>query len=187
VFLDRDGTITRDAGFTYRPEDLCLLDGAVEGLQVLGGLGRPLIVVTNQSGIARGYFTEADAARFNALLAETLAAHGVRLTAFYVCPFHPTEGVGPYRQESPCRKPAPGMLLQAAREHRIDLRDSYMIGDKASDVLAGRRAGCRTILVRTGVAGGDMAEVQPDWVAADLVQAAQLIRDEVAAPGRREA
>jgi D,D-heptose 1,7-bisphosphate phosphatase len=186
--LDRDGTITRDAGFTYRPEELCLLDGALEGLRLLGELGLPLIVVTNQSGIARGYFTEADAARFNALLAETLGAHGVHLATFYVCPFHPTEGVGPYRQESPCRKPAPGMLLRAAWEHGLDLRASYMIGDKASDVLAGHRAGCRTILVQTGVAGADMAdaEVKPDWVAADLVEAAQLLRDEVAAPGRRE-
>ena len=175
VFLDRDGTITHDKGFTFRPNDFQLLDNALEGLQPLARLGFALVVVTNQSGIARGYFTEADADRFNRLLADTLAANDVILTAICICPYHPTEGIGIYRRGPPC-KPGAGMLLAAANEHQLDLPNSFMIGDKLSDVLAGQER-MRTILVRTGAGGSGEPDLtaKPDWIAVDMLQAARII------------
>jgi D-glycero-D-manno-heptose 1,7-bisphosphate phosphatase len=188
VFLDRDGTITQDRGFTFRPDDFQLLDNALEGLQLLAKLGFALVVATNQSGIARGYFTEADADRFNRLLADTLAANGVILTAIRICPYHPTEGIGIYRCESSLRKPGAGMLLAAANEHQLDLPNSFMIGDKLSDVLAGQQAGCRTILVRTGAGGTGEPDLRakPDWIAADMLQAARIIAGQTGPRDPRE-
>ncbi len=179
IFLDRDGTLNRDTGYVHRVEDLQLLDGVVAGLQQMKTLGFQLFITTNQSGIARGYFTEAEMHAFNRALIEILAAQGVTIAGIYFCPFHPTEGVGEYRRESPLRKPACGMIKQAAAEHELDLRRSFAIGDKKSDILAGQVAGCRTILVMTGAGGRGEAdlEARPDFVAADLVAASQFIRE----------
>ena len=173
VFLDRDGTLVRDRGFVHRVEDLELLAGAVDGLREMAALGLRLFVTTNQSGIARGYFTEDAMHAFNRTLCERLRTHGIEIAAVYFCPFHPTEGIGEYRRESPFRKPAPGMIQQAAREHALDLAASFAIGDKPADVLAGRAAGCRTILIGPPNCSADS---QPDLVAADLAQAAGYIR-----------
>jgi len=176
VFLDRDGTLNHDCGYTHRLEDFRLLDNVVEGLSILHRLGFTLIVATNQSGIARGYFKEEQLHRFNANLAETLRARGVPLAGFYFSPYLPNAPLEAYRRESSCRKPAPGMILQAGREHAVDLSRSYVVGDKRSDVAAGRAAGCRTILLRTGCAGtDDCPDSEPDWIADDLLQAAQFI------------
>ncbi len=177
VFLDRDGTLTFDKGYTYRVEDFRLLDHALEGLQLLASLGFHLIVVTNQSGIARGRYTEADMHRYNDCMLRALGEHGIVIAGLYFCPYHP-DGSGGYRSDSHLRKPAPGMLLQAARDHGLDLARSFAIGDKKSDILAGRAAGCRTFLVRTGMAGEGEPEltVQPDWVVADVLEAARIIR-----------
>lgn len=177
IFCDRDGTLTLDAGYTYRIEDLRLLDGVLDGLNRLSQKGARIIIVSNQSGVARGIFTEAETEQFNGELVRLLQNCGITITAVYSCPFHPTEGIGKYRQDSPDRKPAPGMLLRAAREHNIDLQRSYMIGDKKSDILAGQRAGCRTILVRTGAGGTGEPELEatPDWIADDLLDAARII------------
>jgi D-glycero-D-manno-heptose 1,7-bisphosphate phosphatase len=177
VFLDRDGTLTEDRGYTYRVEDLRLLPGVVDGLRRLDRLGFRLVITTNQSGVARGYFTEAQAEAFHVALVARLAAAGVPVAAVYSCPFHPTAGVGPYRRESELRKPRPGMILRAAAEHGLDLAASYAVGDKRGDVAAGRAAGCRTILLRTGTAGAGEPElvVEPDWVADDLAAAAAII------------
>lgn len=178
VFLDRDGTLTFDTGYTYRVEDFRLLDHAVEGLQLLASLGLSLVVVTNQSGIARGRFTEGDMHRYNACLLQALREHGIVIAGLYYCPFHP-DGIGAYRRDSDLRKPAPGMLLEAAREHQLDLSRSFAVGDKKSDILAGQAAGCKTFLVRTGMAGQGEPELtaQPDWVVADMLEAARIIRD----------
>lgn len=188
IFLDRDGTIVRDVGYPHRLEDLFLLDGAIAGLRLLHQRGWPLFIVSNQSGIARGLFTEADAQRFQDALDGRLQAEGIILAGFYYCPYHPTEGVGPYRVDSPLRKPGPGMLLQAAQDHDLDLSRSWMIGDKRSDVLAGQSAGCRTILLRTGKAGlgePDLAAVS-DHTTADLREAAEVIcRDRDTIPRAR--
>ena len=175
VFLDRDGTLNRDRGFVHRIEDVELLDRVPEGLRRMAELGYELVIATNQSGIARGYFTEAEMHAFNAALCGRLRSQGVEIAAIYYCPFHPTEGIGPYRRESELRKPRCGMLLAAAREHRLDLKASFAIGDKNTDVLAGRAAGCRTILLRPPAVTASEWDGQPDFLAADLVEAAAVI------------
>ncbi len=177
VFLDRDGTLIEDVGYPHRLEDLRLLPGVVPPLQKLQALGFVLVVVTNQSGIARGYFSKDQMHAFHALLGERLEAAGVRIEALYHCPFHPNASVAEYRGDSPLRKPKPGMLLLAAEEHGLDLAASFSIGDKKSDVLAGQAAGCRTILVQTGKAGAGEPELaaEPDFVAIDLAAAAEWI------------
>lgn len=176
IFLDRDGTLNADVGFTHRVGDLRLLDGVVPGLRRFEQLGFALVITTNQSGIARGYFGEADMHAFNAALVERLRDEGVTIAGVYFCPFHPTEGRGEFRRDSPLRKPNPGMILRAAADHGLDVKASFAIGDKTSDVEAGRAAGCRTILLRKR--GGDPAEAEsarPDFVAADLVEAARFV------------
>jgi D-glycero-D-manno-heptose 1,7-bisphosphate phosphatase len=177
IFLDRDGTLIEDVGYPHRPEDLRLLPGVMPALRRLQELGFVLVVVTNQSGIARGYFSEEQMHTFHALLREQLEAGGVHIEAIYHCPFHPEASVAKYRRDSPLRKPKPGMLRLAAEEHCLDLAASYAIGDKKSDVLAGQAATCRTILVQTGNAGAGEAELvaQPDFVAPDLAIAAEWI------------
>lgn len=177
IFLDRDGTINHDPGFVHRVADLELLPGVVEGLRRMMAAGYLLVIVSNQSGVARGMFSEAQMHAFNAALLERLAAAGVSIEAVYCCPFHRDATVTAYRQDSPLRKPSPGMLLQAMAEHGIDLAASFAVGDKRSDVAAGRAAGCRTILLRTGAAGSDAeaANVEPDFVADDLIAAAEII------------
>jgi len=174
VLLDRDGTITRDRGFTHRTSDLELLPGAAVGLAQMARRGFRLFVVTNQSGIARGYFSEANVQAFHDALAERLRVQGVTIEGFYFCPFHPTEGRGVYRQESLLRKPADGMLRRCAIEHDLDLGQCVAVGDRKTDIAAGQAAGCRTILVRTGMAGGDNHSLAapPDFVADDLLAAA---------------
>jgi D-glycero-D-manno-heptose 1,7-bisphosphate phosphatase len=177
IFLDRDGTLNADVGFTHRVCDLRLLDGVVPGLKHLQQLGYRLIITTNQSGIARGYFGEAQMHAFNAALVEQLGSHGITIAGIYFCPFHPSEGQGAYRRDSPLRKPAPGMILRAAAEQGLDLAASFAIGDKTSDVAAGRAAGCGTILLRSKAGEASQAEPpdRPDFTAADLVEAARFI------------
>ncbi|MBI3839821.1 MAG: HAD family hydrolase [Planctomycetia bacterium] len=184
IFLDRDGTLTRDLGFVHRAEDLRLLDNAVAGLRRMSAAGFRLFITTNQSGIARGYFSEADMHAFNAALQQQLRAEGVEIEAIYFCPFHPEGRVAAYRRDSPLRKPRPGMILQAAAEHRLDLNASFAIGDKKSDILAGQAAGCSTILIRTGAAGAGENELQAnaDFVAPDLLAAAEWIDGEGSMP-----
>lgn len=178
IFLDRDGTLNEDAGYTHRVDELRLLDNVVEGLRLMAAMGFRLIVTTNQSGIARGYFTVQDMETFNRHLIEVLQSHSIPIEAVYYCPYHPTSGVGEFRRDSPDRKPGPGMILQAAQDHHIDVARSYTIGDKKSDILAGQAAGCSTILVRTGVGGSGEAEfaAEPDYVARDLLDAAHFIQ-----------
>ncbi len=177
IFLDRDGTINRDIGHVHRRGQLRLIDNAVAGLTRMSALGYALVIVTNQSGVARGCFAEADVHAFHRALASRLQADGIEFTGIYYCPFHPTIGPDKYRQNSPLRKPQSGMLLQAASEHAIDLSASFMIGDRKSDILAGAGAGCSTILVRTGPAGEFEAALtaRPDFVAHDLRNAALTI------------
>jgi D-glycero-D-manno-heptose 1,7-bisphosphate phosphatase len=177
VLLDRDGTINRDVGYTHRVEDLQLLPNAAAGLARMAALGYRLFITSNQSGIARGYFREADMQAFNRALCAQLKDQGITIEGVYFCPFHPTEGTGDFRRESPLRKPGDGMMRLAAAEHDLRLTESFVVGDKHSDILAGQRAGCRTILVRSGAAGSD-AEIlpaPPDFVAADLLEAAAYI------------
>ena len=151
VFLDRDGVINQDTGYVSCVDYFHFIDGTIEALQILKKKGYCLVVVTNQSGIARGYFTEEQFMSLTEWMDWSLADRDVDLDGIYFCPHHPTAGVGEYRQECNCRKPAPGMLLDAAKDLKIDLANSYMVGDKAGDLQAAKAAGVgHKVLVRTG-------------------------------------
>ena len=183
VFLDRDGTINVEVNHLDDESKLALIEGAAEGIALLRAAGFKVVIVTNQSVITRGRITEAKLRQIHLALAEALSANGARSDAIYFCPHHPKEGGGDYTLSCECRKPRPGMLLQASRELEIDLRRSYMVGDKLSDLEAGRAAGCREILVRTGY--GDRSETlldgsvpRPDYVADDLLEAARWIKEQ---------
>jgi len=139
VFLDRDGTIARDVPYCSRPEDFELLPGAAEGIKLLNKHGFKVIVVTNQSGIARGYFTEKTLAEIHDKMITELAQHGAHVDAIYYCPHHPDDNCD-------CRKPKPRMVFQAARDLDIDLSQSYVVGDSEMDVELARQAGCKAVI-----------------------------------------
>lgn len=143
AFLDRDGVINVDIGYLHRPEDCVLIEGVTEALRLLNERGYYVIVVTNQSGVARGLFGEDAVHRFHAWLAKALIASDARVDAFYYCPHHPEAGKAPYRQSCNCRKPAPGLILQALQEWHVEASRSFMIGDKAIDIEAATAAGIR--------------------------------------------
>lgn len=176
IFLDRDGTLNREVDYLRRPEQLELLPGVGAALRDLHDAGYLLIVVTNQSGIARGLLSEATLAEIHAKLRDLLAAEGVALDHLAYCPHHPTVGMPGYRVSCPCRKPAPGMLLDAARRLDLDLGASWMIGDSVRDLEAGRAAGTGGVLVRTGRGAQQEALLADDQhAAADLAEAASWI------------
>lgn len=165
VFLDRDGTLIEEVHYLAHAAQVRLIPGAADAIRRLNDLGVLVLVVTNQSGVARGYFPESRVAEIHERLSELLAETGAKIDAFYHCPHHPTEGVGEYRVACACRKPKPGMLLTAARDLDIDLARSWMIGDKPCDADAGRAAGCKTLLVQTGH-GKELADAVDDLAAA---------------------
>lgn len=150
VFLDRDGTLTERYSYPSRPEHLRLYADIGPGLRMLQTLGFKLVVVTNQSGVARGYFTEATLRGLHDYLADELRALGVTLAAIEYCPHHPDGVVPELRRTCDCRKPEAGMLLRAAAQLDLDLHASWLIGDILDDVEAGNRVGCRTVLVDLG-------------------------------------
>lgn len=150
IFIDKDGTLVEDIPYNVNPSLLELTWQAGHGLQLLKAMGYALIVISNQPGVARGLFTESALDLLQHRLAEMLAQYGVVLDGFYYCPHSPDGVINRYTISCTCRKPMPGMLFRAAREHDIDLRQSWMIGDILHDVEAGRRAGCRTVLIDNG-------------------------------------
>lgn len=184
VFLDRDGTISEEVGYVNHPSRLRVLPRAAEAVRRLNQEAVPAVLVTNQSGIARGYFSADVLSLVNASLIDQLSVEGAHLAALYICSHHPREGEPPYRLECDCRKPKPGMLLKAASDLGLDLARSWTVGDKPSDIVAGHRAGTRTILVLTGYGLGEWEyrrgtfSVQPDHVAEDLLDAVSLILGE---------
>ena len=174
VFLDRDGVINVDRGYTHRVEDFEFVPGSAEAMHALQAAGWRLVVVTNQSGIARGLYSSDDYERFTRHLTSQLKTRGVQLDAVLHCPHLPDAAVAAYRRACDCRKPAPGMLLRAARELQLDLRASVIVGDRLSDVQAGRAAGVgRCVLVRSGQAIDDDAVALADAVFDDLAAFAQ--------------
>jgi D-glycero-D-manno-heptose 1,7-bisphosphate phosphatase len=176
LFLDRDGTLAHPRHYPSRPEDLRLYDGLGPYLRCLQQSGFRLVVVTNQSGIARGYFTEADLRQMHAHLAAQLARIGVRLDAIYHCPHHPDGVIPALAVRCTCRKPQPGMVLRAMADLGLDPRRSWFVGDILDDVEAGNRAGCRTILVDLGTEPPPERLVRrPDFVARDTLHALQII------------
>lgn len=150
LFLDRDGVLNEEVGYLYRPADVRFLPGVVPLLQTAQQLGYRLVVVTNQSGIARGLYTEADFHHLMDHMRAELGRDGITLDAVYFCPFHPTHGTGEYLREHPDRKPAPGMLLRAASDLSLDLRESVMVGDRCSDVAAANAANLRQAFLLAG-------------------------------------
>lgn len=150
IFIDKDGTIIPDVPYNVIPALIQLSENAAEGLKQLSDAGYKIIVISNQSGVARGFFEISALQDVEKRLKTLLADIGVPLTGFYICPHHPEGIVSPYNITCSCRKPGSGMILQAAREHEVDLSLSWMIGDILNDVEAGNTAGCKTVLINNG-------------------------------------
>jgi D-glycero-D-manno-heptose 1,7-bisphosphate phosphatase len=176
AFIDRDGVINQELDYVHRIEDFHLLPSVVDGLRLLSRHGFGLVVVTNQAGIGRGLYTEADYQALTTHMKALLLAAGTPLSAVYHCPHHPSAGIGPYRVSCGCRKPRPGMLLQAARDLGVDLAHSVIVGDKLSDLEAGRAAGLAAcVLVESGHAPSAKARAIADHTCANLLEAARWI------------
>lgn len=150
IFLDKDGTLIPDIPYNVDPEKITLQDKTVSGLKKLQDDGFKFIIISNQSGVARGYFTEDKLRVVAGKMEELFGINNLKLDGFYYCPHHPAGTVSGYDLECDCRKPAPGLLLRAAADHQISLQDSWMIGDILNDVEAGNRAGCKTVLIDNG-------------------------------------
>lgn len=179
VFLDRDDTVLDDPGYIREPEQVKLLPGAAEALIQFKRMGYKIVIITNQSAIARGYLTEPQLERIHLKMKNMLASEGAYFDGLYYCPYHPKGTVSEYAKESHLRKPNPGMLQKAAEELDIDLSQSWMIGDRYRDVQAGKAAGCHTILVdvpgKTREAVTE-PELQPDRKAVNLREAVNIVR-----------
>jgi D-glycero-D-manno-heptose 1,7-bisphosphate phosphatase len=164
LFLDRDGVVNEEVGYLHRNDEVRFVDGIFSLCRTAVGLGYRLIVVTNQAGIARGYYTEADFEKLMEFMREELRAEGVELDAVYYCPFHPEHGVGKYKREHDDRKPGTGMLRRGAREFGVELSDSVLVGDRCSDVGAANAAGLRQAFLISGTeaggCGGDYLQVE---------------------------
>ena len=175
VFLDRDGTINIEKDYLYQAEQFEFIPGAVEAIRLFNQAGIMVVVVTNQSGVARGYYTEDDVINLHRHIADELKTSGAHVDAWLFCPHHPS-GHGSYALPCTCRKPLPGMLQEAALRYDIDLVNSIMIGDKRADIEAGNAAGCRTILVRTGYGADEEQYVGlQTTVCDDLLSAVKLL------------
>jgi D-glycero-D-manno-heptose 1,7-bisphosphate phosphatase len=185
VFIDRDGTLSDEIGYVNHVSRYRMLPRSAEAIKKLNESGIPAVLVTNQAGVARGYFPEERIFEVHKRMEELLAEGGALLDGVYYCPHHPSAGEPPYRAECDCRKPKPGLLLRAASELDLDISRSYMVGDKFSDVQLAHTAGCKGILVLTGYGRGeweynrDEAGVTPEFVAEDLLDAVEWILKDV--------
>ncbi len=181
VFIDRDGTLTDEVGYVNHPKRLRLLPRSAEAIRRLNAAGVPAVVVTNQAGIARGYFSADVLDAVHAELRAMLGREGAHLDGVYFCPHHPTEGEPPFRTRCECRKPKPGLLLKAAADLDLDLARSVMVGDKPSDLEVAPQVGARGVLVLTGYGLGeweyrrDQFRLTPDHVASDLLDAVEWV------------
>jgi D-glycero-D-manno-heptose 1,7-bisphosphate phosphatase len=183
IFMDRDGTVCDEVGYVNHVDRIRLLPRSAAAIKEANDAGFQTVVVTNQAGVARGYFAESLVEDVHDRVRELLAEQGARLDGIYYCPHHPDVGPPAYRKDCACRKPRPGMLERARDEMGIDLGSSYMVGDSAKDLGAGHRAGTTNVLVLTGYGKGELEyqshawTVQPDHVAADLQDAIAWILD----------
>ena len=189
VFLDRDGTINEEVGYLDSLDKFKVIPSAYEAIRLINESGMKAVVISNQAGVARGFFTEDFVKITHEHLETALRKKGAYIDKFYYCPHHPTEGIGPYRQVCNCRKPAPGMLLRAVQDLNIDLTRSYLVGDRFRDIEAAKKAGVKGVLVKTGYGqkllqddGPDEAteEGKPDFIAADILEAVKWILFQVA-------
>jgi D-glycero-D-manno-heptose 1,7-bisphosphate phosphatase len=166
VFVDRDGTLIEECGYLSRLDAIHLFPFTVDAVRLLNRAGLAVVVLTNQSGVARGYFDEAFVRETHRVLGARIAAGGGRVDAFYYCPHYPDAKIERYRQACECRKPGPGVLRRAAADLSLDLSRSFAVGDRWSDVEAGRAAGARGVLVRTGFGRMALDGPRPDLDAA---------------------
>jgi len=183
IFLDRDDTIIEDSGYINSPEQVKLAAGAAGALVDLRKMGYKIIVVSNQSGIARGIITEQAIAQIHERLEQLLAEQNAHLDRIYYCPYHPDGAVQRFRKDSDWRKPKPGMLFAAAKEMKIDLADSWMVGNDYRDVAAGKAAGCRTILIKshTNMPVKQLDEPDADFEVINLKEAVNIVKRETTA------
>src|SRR5512143_1889497 len=185
AFLDRDGTVIEEVGYLSDLTQLRLIHGAAAAIKRMNEAGLKVVLVTNQSGVARGYFTEAFVNETHDLLRKMLQSEGARLDGIYYCPHHPTTGRSPYMAACDCRKPGTGMIELAARELDIDIKASFVVGDKWADIELGQRAGAHSILVQTGYSSDDPENTrpshvkEPDFIAQTIIEAAEWILKDV--------
>lgn len=169
IFLDRDGTINEDLGYVYKEKDFKFIQGSLKALKKLSKTNFKVIIITSQSGIGRGYYSYKDFLKLTNHMLDEFKKEKVRVDAVYFCHHAPED-------MCECRKPKTKMIEEAAKRFNIDLEESFVIGDKTSDILMGQRAGCKTILVLTGNAGKDgKFEVKPDFVVKNLLEAVEII------------
>ncbi|MFH2012913.1 MAG: HAD family hydrolase [Pseudomonadota bacterium] len=181
VFMDRDGTINEEQGYLSDPSGLEILPGAVDAIRLINEKQIKAVVITNQSGVARGYFSEKIIERIHLRLRELLEEKGAYLDGIYYCPHHPEVGSSEYHKNCNCRKPDIGMLQQASAELGIDLSDSYIVGDKLTDIEPAYKVGAKGILVLTGYGKEELGSLnkstdrQPHYIAGDLLEAVNWI------------
>jgi len=193
IFLDRDGTLIEEVGYLQQLEDIQIYPEAFEAVKKINQSGARAIVITNQSAIARGLIREEDLEQVHRFIADAFHQRGARIDTFYHCPHHPTEGTGANTRACDCRKPEPGLLLRAAQDLQLDLGASHMIGDKLRDLEAGHRAGCQSILVKTGYGQEELLSLdkeqasnssssqplqQPDHVSVNILEAVHWILEQ---------
>lgn len=177
VFLDRDGTINVEKNYLYRPEEFEFIAGVPEAIALLNRRSYLVIVVSNQAGVARGYYSEKDVYNLHTYVNRQLENYSAHIDKFYFCPHHPDAGIGKYKVKCHCRKPETGMFEQACQDYSIDKASSWMIGDNRGDILAGKRFGLKTVLVKTGYGQALTVEgfADSNFVADDLPHAVRLI------------
>jgi D-glycero-D-manno-heptose 1,7-bisphosphate phosphatase len=180
VFLDRDGTINEEVGYLDSIDKLKLFPNAAAAIRIINESGMKAVVMSNQSGIARGYFTEEFVGTVHTHIQKTLRERGAFIDAFYYCPHHPTDGLGAYLQSCSCRKPEAGMLIAASEDLDIDLAKSYTVGDMSKDIQVAGKVGAKGVLVKTGYGvntiekdftPGSAEVVRPDYIAEDILDA----------------
>jgi D-glycero-D-manno-heptose 1,7-bisphosphate phosphatase len=185
VFIDRDGTISEEVGYVNHLSRYQVYPWTAEAVRKLNEAGLKVIVVTNQAGVARGYFKEELVTQVHEKLVAEMTQAGARFDAIYYCPHHPSVGEAPYRQSCTCRKPKTGMLERAAAEFGIDVTQSFVIGDRYGDIELAHNAGARSIFVLSGYGLGEYEyqrhgwKHQPEWIAKDLLEASRLVLDAI--------
>lgn len=184
VFLDRDGTINEEMGYINHPDRFVIFPFVAESIKIFNDMDRPVIVVTNQSGIARGYYEESLVLELHERLIEEMKSQNAIIDAIYYCPHHPSEGKGKYRLDCSCRKPKPGMIEKAVRQFDVDLEQSYMIGDRYKDIVFAKNLNMKSALVLSGYGKGEYQyqkrcwEYQPDLIGDNLLAVAKMIKNQ---------
>jgi D-glycero-D-manno-heptose 1,7-bisphosphate phosphatase len=174
VFLDRDGVLIEDTGYLKNPSDIVIMPGSIEAMAALKSNGFLLIIVTNQAGIAKGFFTMDDLAAVNSRLIKIYEDNGIAIDDLYFCPHHEKGTAEPYNIKCSCRKPEPGMVLRGVEKFNIDTGKSFMVGDKDSDILLARNSGLKSFYIRNPMYKHD-ENVAPDFYVKDLKEAAEII------------